>query len=175
MGHLVCVYLVILSEKNTNKFLFCSWELQFFKFYTTFVQRNGLLFYGLLFALRVRIIQHQFEFILEKYSTSVWTVYWVNGKNIFSSLSRMIVMISWVSFWLRADSAPRVTLGEHLVRFRMNEHEIVKQHFIVIICRYQYDVNIHYIEFDTQSNIAQSELHQNVRSVVRCMLSLHFQ
>lgn len=110
MGHLVRVDKMIRYFYYRIFFLICSWKLQFAKFYTAFVQRNGLLFHGLLFALNVCIIQHRFTYGL--------LISWIEW--FFCLLSRMIVMISWVSFWLRADSAPRITLGKQLKCFQMN-------------------------------------------------------
>lgn len=63
MEHLVCVDKLnckgITNENIVkNHFHFCSWKLQFLIFYPKFVERNGMLYYGLLFTIDVRIIKH---------------------------------------------------------------------------------------------------------------------
>lgn len=61
----------------------------------------------------------------------------------------LIVSLSWVSFWLRADATPRVTLGRCFTHFNVIKRGIIQRGVIVIIFRHQYDVDIYHIECGT--------------------------
>lgn len=91
-------------------------------------------------------------------------------------ICRMIVSISWVSFWLRADAPSRTVLGNKNSN-RKEKKGKYRRCFLklcLFLSRNQYDVDIYYVGHRTRSNISQSELYQNVRGLVRCVLPIHF-